>query len=165
MRVFTKSARSRWTFMGYVIPCFVDLNSVSISQFHTLRKCSWLNNLFWFRVYSVMNNMTFRTQIVEVWEWISNCIPHCTGHLITHPSGDHNSLKPRDAFMRHQTRPSLLQIMACRLFGAKPLTEPMYHCQLDLWEDIVYQNTTRKCAFKCRLRNGVHFVLASMCYV
>ena len=30
--------------------------------------------------------------------------------------------------MRHQTRPSLLQIMICRLFGAKPLSETMlYH--------------------------------------
>ena len=36
-----------------------------------------------------------------------------------------NSLRPRDAYMRQETRPPLLQIMACRLFGAKPLSEPM----------------------------------------
>ena len=35
------------------------------------------------------------------------------------------------SYMRHQPRPSLLQIMACRLFGAKPLSEPMLpYCQL-----------------------------------
>ena len=36
-----------------------------------------------------------------------------------------NPLRPRDAYMRHQTCPSLVQIMACRLVGAKPLSEPM----------------------------------------
>ena len=36
-----------------------------------------------------------------------------------------NSLKPSDAYMRKQTRPALLQIMACRLNGAKPLSEAM----------------------------------------
>ena len=40
-----------------------------------------------------------------------------------------SSLRPRDAYMRHQTKPSLVQIMACRLFGAKPLSEPMlWYC-------------------------------------
>ena len=43
-----------------------------------------------------------------------------------------NSLRPRDAYMHHQTRPSLVQIMACHLFGAKPLSKPMLHyCQMD----------------------------------
>ena len=36
-----------------------------------------------------------------------------------------NSLRPSDAYTRHWTGPSLVQIMACRLFGAKPLSEPM----------------------------------------
>ena len=36
-----------------------------------------------------------------------------------------NSLGPRAAYMHHQTRPSLFQKMACRMFGAKPLSEPM----------------------------------------
>ena len=34
-------------------------------------------------------------------------------------------LRPSDAHMCHQTRPSLVQIMACRLLGATPLLEPM----------------------------------------
>ena len=37
--------------------------------------------------------------------------------------------------MRRQPRISLVQIMACRLFGAKPLSEPMLdYCQLEPWE-------------------------------
>ena len=36
-----------------------------------------------------------------------------------------NSLGPRDACMRHHTGSSLVQIMACRLFGAEPLSEPI----------------------------------------
>ena len=40
-----------------------------------------------------------------------------------------NSLRLGDAYMRHWTGSSLVQIMACCLFGAKPLSEPMlrYH--------------------------------------
>ena len=38
--------------------------------------------------------------------------------------------------MQLQTRSSLFQIMACRLVGAKPSSEPtLTHCQLDHWED------------------------------
>ena len=36
-----------------------------------------------------------------------------------------NSLRPSDAYIRHWTGSSMVQIMACRLFGAKPLSEPM----------------------------------------
>ena len=36
-------------------------------------------------------------------------------------------------YMHLQYRPSLVQIMACRLFGTKPLSEPMLvFCQLDM---------------------------------
>ena len=48
---------------------------------------------------------------------------------------DINSLRPSDAYMHPQPRTSLAQIMACRLFGAKPLSEPMLeYYQLDPWE-------------------------------
>ena len=47
----------------------------------------------------------------------------------------YNPLRPSDAYMRQWTRPSLIQIMACRLTGAKPLSEPMpEYCLLDPWE-------------------------------
>ena len=36
-----------------------------------------------------------------------------------------NSLRPSDAYMRRWIGSSLVQIMACRMFCAKPLSEPM----------------------------------------
>ena len=42
-----------------------------------------------------------------------------------------NSFPPSAAYMRHCIGSALLQIMACRLFGAKPLSKPMPgYCQL-----------------------------------
>ena len=39
------------------------------------------------------------------------------------------------AYMRQWMGSAVVQIMACRLFGAKPLYEPMLnYCQLDHWE-------------------------------
>ena len=67
---------------------------------------------------------------------------------------------------------SLVQIMACRLIGAKPLSEPMLdYCQLDPCEHISMKILSKynnfhwwKCTWKCRLRNGVHLVPASICW-
>ena len=43
-----------------------------------------------------------------------------------------NSSPPSVAYMRQWIRLVLVQIMACRLFGAKPLSKPMlFYCQLD----------------------------------
>ena len=61
--------------------------------------------------------------------------------------------------MRQWTGSSLVQVMACRLFGAKPLPEPMLsYCQLDSWEHIsvkyeseFYHFHSRKCNWKCGL--------------
>ena len=66
---------------------------------------------------------------------------------------------------------SFVQIMACRLIGTKPLSESMLDCcQLNPCEHISGKILSkynhfhwRKCTKKCRLRNGVHFVSASMC--
>ena len=46
-----------------------------------------------------------------------------------------NSLRPSDAYTCQKPNLPLVQIIACRLFGAKPLYEPMleYH-SLDPWE-------------------------------
>ena len=42
-----------------------------------------------------------------------------------------------EAEWRIWARPSLVQILACRLFGAKPLSEPIMACfQMDPWEHI-----------------------------
>ena len=72
--------------------------------------------------------------------------------------------------MRKSPIQSLVQIMACRLFGAKPLCEPMLsYCQLDTTEHIsvkicIKQKSfhSSKCTSKYNLRNGGHFVSAPM---
>ena len=66
--------------------------------------------------------------------------------------------------------PTLLQIMACRLFGTKPLSEPMLpYCQLDhkVHISVKFHSKfkrfhSRNCTRKC-LWNVVHFVAASVC--
>ena len=46
-----------------------------------------------------------------------------------------NSPPPSAAYMRRWNGSALVQVMACRLSGAKPLPEPMLpYCQLDPWE-------------------------------
>ena len=46
-----------------------------------------------------------------------------------------NSSAPRAAYMHQWTGSALVQIMTCRLFGAKPLPEPILTCcQLDPWK-------------------------------
>ena len=46
-----------------------------------------------------------------------------------------NSSPPSDAYMRLWTRSALVQVMTCRLFGAKPLADPMLtYCRLDALE-------------------------------
>ena len=69
-------------------------------------------------------------------------------------------LRPSDAYMRQQTIPSLVQIMACRLFGDKPLSEPMIvYCQMESNGNIsmtFYLKFkcfhSRKCIGSCRLQ-------------
>ena len=70
-----------------------------------------------------------------------------------------NSSTPSVAYMRQWTGLSLVHVMACRLFGAKPLPEPMLdYCQLDSWEQVsvkfefeFYHCHSRKCIWKCSL--------------
>ena len=46
-----------------------------------------------------------------------------------------NSSSLSAAYMHQWIRSALVQIMTCRLFGAKPLSEPvLVYCQLDTWE-------------------------------
>ena len=48
-----------------------------------------------------------------------------------------NSSPPSATYMRQWSGPASVQIMTCRLFGAKPLPEPMLtYCQVDSWEQI-----------------------------
>ena len=58
-----------------------------------------------------------------------------------------NSSPPIAACMHQWTRSALVQVMACCLFGIKPLPEPMLaYCQLHSWEQISVK-------FESELRN------------
>ena len=51
------------------------------------------------------------------------------------PFNSSPSTVPHIYYMRRWTRSALVQVKACRLFGAKPLPEPMLpNCQLDYKE-------------------------------
>ena len=70
-----------------------------------------------------------------------------------------NSSPPSAAYMHQWNGSALVQVMACCLFGTKPLPEPMLtYCQLDCWEQIsvkleskFYHFHSRKCIWNCRL--------------
>ena len=99
----------------------------------------------------------FRTNFGEIWIQISNfiqenavlsaeCCPFCSGlnifrhkklitMLVNHPWRIKrpvicfiNSLRLSDTYRCQWTGSSLVQVMACHLFGAKPLPEPMLTC-------------------------------------
>ena len=93
------------------------------------------------------------------------------GNLTSMVSPPLNSSPPSATYMRRWTESSLIQIMACCLDGTKPLSEPMLtYCQSDPKEHISMKFYlklkyfhSRKCIWACHLRNGGHFVSASMC--
>ena len=72
--------------------------------------------------------------------------------------------------MRRWTRSALVWVMACRLVGAKPLSEPMKeYFQLVPCEQASVKFESKyktfhswKRIWTCRLRNGGHFVLGKM---
>ena len=70
-----------------------------------------------------------------------------------------NSSPPTAAYMRRETGTAMVQVMACRLFGAKPLPAQMLaKSQLDCWVQIsvkfeseFYRFHSRNCIWKCHL--------------
>ena len=105
--------------------------------------------------------------------WYEKCqykkYSHCK-HLHTYNA---KALNPSDAHMRQKTRPLLVRWwLVPYSVGTKPLSEPMVtYWQLDHKEHISMKyyltfksfHSKRKCIWNYRLRNGGHFVSASMC--
>ena len=77
-----------------------------------------------------------------------------------------DSSPPSATYMHQWTGSALVQVMACRLFSAQPLPEPILtYYQLDPQEQISvkFKSThktfhSRKCIWKCCLWDGCHFV-------
>ena len=101
---------------------------------------------------------------------IFNCWPSCNWYIIVQ-SGDYffhqfNTLMQSNAYIRQGTMLPLVQIMACRLFGAKPLSETMLsYCWLDHWVQTLLKRESKstnfpsgKCIWKYRLQNIGHFI-------
>ena len=86
--------------------------------------------------------------------------------MVLERTSDINPSPLSAAYMRHWIGSGLVQRMACRLCGAKPLTEPMLsYCKLDHWEQTSMKFESKyntfhscKCPWKCRVRNDGHFV-------
>ena len=76
------------------------------------------------------------------------------------------SSPPSATYVHLWTGSALVQVMACRLFDAKPFPEPMPTSpQLDPWEHTSVKFKLKyktchawKCSWSCRLWNGCHFV-------
>ena len=51
---------------------------------------TWISNYTHYNVWDEITYpfLNFNGATVEVWEWISNFIPHFTGHVITYPCWD-----------------------------------------------------------------------------
>ena len=110
-----------------------------------------------------------------LFKWTDRNIPHTHTAQATEVSlrftcPVFNSLRLSGAYMRQYNIPTLLQIMACRLFGAKALSEPMLsYCRLDHYEYMSVKSLkfkgfhSRNSTLKCCLRNVAHFVSFSMC--
>ena len=82
-----------------------------------------------------------------------------------------NSSPPSAAYIRQWIGSEMVQIMACRLFGTKPLSKPMLSCcWLGPWAptSMKFQSkyktfhSRKKNIKKCRLRNGGYFVQGEM---
>ena len=77
-----------------------------------------------------------------------------------------NSSPPSAAYMHQWTRSALVQVMACHLFGAKPLPEPMLaYWRLDFWEQISVKLESKFCHFHIKnafeiamCQNGGHLL-------
>ena len=79
-------------------------------------------------------------------------------------------IEASDTYMLQHSIPTLVQIMACRLYSVKPLSKPMLpYCQLDPEEHISVKFYLKfktfhswKCIWEYRLLNGRHFVQGEM---
>ena len=81
-----------------------------------------------------------RRQAVTNWLWMSNTGLRPDDTIVRFESYNTyslNSSPPSAAYMRRWTGSTLVQTMACRLVGTKPLSEQMpVYCQLEPWKQI-----------------------------
>ena len=116
------------------------------------------------------NRVVSNISVVDTFCWYCICI-WCRSSIFNAESKSHTELVNKIrvyqkksfslsvAYMRQWTGSALVKAMACRLFGSKPLPEPMLaNCQLDSskqisakFESEFYHFYLKKCIWKCRL--------------
>ena len=93
------------------------------------------------------------------------CIKSETSNSLTHQEEQFNSSSPSAAYMHQWTGSALVQVMACRQFGAKPLPEPMLAVNWtpgnklqwnSTWNSIIFFQENSFEIVICQ--NGSHFV-------
>ena len=125
----------------------------------------------WWRCIDAQNSSTpdIIHHVKCAWIWPITCLCQWASVFFIHPAFIYcllNSSPPSAAYRCQWIMSALIQIMACRLFGAKPLPKPtLGYCQLEPYEQTSvtclskYKNfNSRKCFWKCCRRNGGHFV-------
>ena len=112
--------------------CYFDNRQVSV---HDIRNLLFqILMLWWTHFMKILFHGAFGSHYKIIWQ------ESAAKGQISNLQNIHNFSsmgKPGDAYMCQWDGPSLVQVMACHLYGAKPLPEPMLiHCQLDLKEQI-----------------------------
>ena len=138
--------------------CVVPLVIVYVSLGHTI---TWIMVRYQIKVYMPL----WKKNIENYFCRIPYLLRAWTGYSGNDKYYTVNSSPPSAAYMCQLIGSALVQIMACRLFGAKPLPEPMLaHCQLDSWEQIsvkfeleFFHFHSRKCIWNCCLRKWLPF--------
>ena len=123
--------------------------------------CSWWPGEAWDpNIYNIISGVL----ILEYFAFNTNSfntIAHTTDKLFSESklktlpnmaSLTFNSSRPSAAYMRQWIRPTLVQIMSCRLFGAKPLSNPILgYCSWDPMEETSMQFSSKHKIFHSRI--------------
>ena len=98
-----------------------------------LNTCSYSRCTYNFFINQNISTTKSELSVLKILRTPENSISRGKSWRINNPS--FNSSPPSAAYMHQWIGSALVQIMACRLFGAKPLSAPMLvYCQLDYWE-------------------------------
>ena len=86
---------------------------------------NYISASVYLKVYDISVTLIFIAPLGSLSQW----------WFVAYHTGIDYLIPPSAAYMRQWNGSSLVQVMACRLFGAKPLPEPMLpYCLLNSWE-------------------------------
>ena len=162
---------SRWSSMSVLEFCFKTYCFVPCTTLHCFEK-QW--NVPWDKNACPLSKLVWVGDETDMRCHYPNMAHICFVRwpiFMSQPPTCVNSLRPGDAYMRQWNMPSLVQIMACRLLSAKPLSEPMMvYRKLEPQEQIQWKSDWNSNIFikdnafeNVVCQSGGRFVSASMC--